>query len=71
MWIASVYYRMPQDDKYGLSLAYLSNLSEVASEHFDQHVAHRDVCGKCLQEKKTQTSGLCWSLYPVVYAVEF
>lgn len=59
MWIASVYYRVPQDDKYGLSLALLSNLSEIALELFDQHVAHRDVCGKCLQEKKTQTSGLC------------
>lgn len=58
MWITSVYYRAPQDDKYGLSQALLSNLSEIAPEHFDQHIAHRDVCGKCLQEKKTPTSGL-------------
>lgn len=46
MWIASVCYRAPQDDKHGLSLALLSNLSEISSEHFDQRVAHIDVCGK-------------------------
>lgn len=58
MWITSVYYRVPQDDKYGLSQALLSNLSEIAPEHSDRHIAHRDVCGKCLQEKKNPTSGL-------------
>lgn len=69
MWITSLYSRLPQDDKYGLSQALLSNLSEIAPEHFDQHVTRRDVCGKCLQEKKTPASGLCWSLYPVIHAV--
>lgn len=53
MWITSVYYHAPQDDKYGLSQALLSNLSEIAPEHFDQRIAYRVVCGKCLQEKKT------------------
>ena len=51
-----------------LSQALLSNLSEIAPEQFDQRVAHRDVCGKCLQEKKTPTSGPRWSLYPGVRA---
>lgn len=47
-----------------VSQALLSNLSEIAPEHSDRRVAHRDVCGKCLQEKKTPTSGPRWSLYP-------
>lgn len=34
MSIASVYYRWPQDDKYGLSLALLLNLSEIAPGAF-------------------------------------
>lgn len=34
MSIASVYYRRPQDDKYGLSLALLLNLSEIAPGAF-------------------------------------
>lgn len=51
---------MPQDDKYGLSQALLSNLSEFAPERCEQCTAHRDVCGECLQEKRT--SGLRCSL---------
>lgn len=43
-----MYHGVPQDDKYGLSQSLLSNRSEIAPEHSDQHSAERDVCGKCL-----------------------
>lgn len=36
MCITNVYHRLPQDDKYGLSQALLSNLSEIAPELFNQ-----------------------------------
>lgn len=62
MWITIVYYHVRQDDKYGLSQGFLSNRSEIALELFDQHIAHRDVCGKCLQEKTSPTSGLDHSI---------
>lgn len=48
---------------------YCQTSTKIALEHFDQHIAHRDVCGECLQEKKTPTSGVCWSLYPVFHVV--
>lgn len=58
MWIASVYYRVPQDDKYGLSPALLSNLSEIAPVAFGRAHRSQRCLWKVFTRKEYPTSGL-------------
>lgn len=72
--ITSVYYRLPQDDKYGLLQALLSNLSKIASEHFQLHIAYKDafvsVC-VCVYKRGEFKHLDCVDYCPVVHVDRF